>query len=61
MPVVIVEMWAGRNVEQKKQLAQDITQAFEKMGVPAEAVQIIMKDNPKENWAVGGQLTSESL
>ena len=61
MPVVIVEMWAGRSVEQKKQLARDITQAFEKQGLPAEAVQIIMKDNPKENWAHGGRLVSENL
>jgi 4-oxalocrotonate tautomerase family enzyme len=54
-------MWAGRTVEQKKELARDITQAFEKQGLPAEAVQIIMKDNPKENWAHGGRLVSENL
>lgn len=59
MPVVIVEMWAGRDVAQKKQLAQDITLAFEKIGVPPDAVHIIIKDNPKHNWASGGKLVSE--
>ena len=49
MPVVIVEMWEGRTVEQKKQLAEGITSSFVKIGVPPEVVHIIMKDNPKHN------------
>jgi 4-oxalocrotonate tautomerase len=59
MPVVIVEMWEGRSVEQKKTLAEGITSAFEKIGVPPEGLHIIMKDNPKHNWATGGKLASE--
>ena len=59
MPVIVVEMWQGRTVEQKKQLAQGITGEFIKIGVPAEQVQIIFKDNPKQNWAIGGKLASE--
>jgi len=60
MPVVIIEMWEGRTIEQKKQLVVDITSAFVKIGTPAEAVKIIMKDVPKYNWATGGKLDSES-
>jgi len=56
MPVVSVEMWEGRTGAQKKQLAEGITAAFVKIGTPAEAVHIIMKDNPKCNWATGGKL-----
>jgi 4-oxalocrotonate tautomerase len=59
MPVVIVEMWEGRSVEQKRELAEGITGAFEKLGTPPEAVHVIMKDNPKQNWAIGGKLASE--
>lgn len=59
MPVVIIEMWEGRTVEQKKQLAEDITSSFVKIGIPPEAVNIIIKDNPKHNWATGGKLASE--
>jgi 4-oxalocrotonate tautomerase len=58
MPVIIVEMWQGRTLEQKKQLAQGITAEFIKIGVPSEQVQIIFKDNPKQNWAIGGKLAS---
>ncbi len=60
MPVVIVEMWEGRTIEQKKQLAEDITSSFVKMGVRPEVVHIIIKDNPKHNWAIGGKLASEN-
>ena len=60
MPVVIVEMWEGRTIEQKKQLAEGITSALVKTGSPEEAVHIIMKDNPKHNWAIGGKLASDS-
>lgn len=60
MPVVNIEMWEGRTIEQKKQLVEGITSAFEKIGTPAEAVKIIMKDIPKHNWATAGKLESES-
>jgi 4-oxalocrotonate tautomerase len=59
MPVVIVEMWEGRSPDQKKSLAKDITEAFVKIGTPAEAVHIILKDNPKSCWATGGKMASE--
>jgi 4-oxalocrotonate tautomerase len=55
----MVEMWQGRTLEQKKQLASEITQAFVKIGVDKEQVQIIFKDNPRQNWAQGGKLASE--
>ncbi len=60
MPLVIVEMWEGRTIEQKKQLAEGITSTFAKIGTSPEVVQIIMKDNPKHNWAIGGKLASEN-
>lgn len=59
MPVVIVEMWEGRTLEQKKQLVEGITSSFVKIGTPPEAVQIILKDNSKDNWAIGDKLASE--
>ncbi len=59
MPVVTVEMWEGRTIEQKKQLVEGITLAMTNIGVPAAAVHIIIKDVPKHNWATGGKLASE--
>jgi 4-oxalocrotonate tautomerase len=59
MPIVTVEMWEGRTIAQKKQLVEGITDAFVKIGVPAQALHIILKDVPKHNWATGGKLASE--
>ncbi len=59
MPVVIVEMWEGRTIEQKKQLVEGITSSLVKIGVPQEAVHVIIKDNPKHNWGHAGKLASE--
>jgi len=59
MPVVTVEMWEGRTVEQKKKLVEGITSEIANMGVSPEKVHIIIKDNPKHNWATGGKLASE--
>ena len=59
MPVVIVEWWEGRTIEQKKQLVQGITSAMQEVDVPPEAVHIIIKDNAKHNWAIAGKLASE--
>ena len=59
MPVVTVEMWEGRTVEQKRQLVEGITESFVQIGVPREALHIIIKDVPKHNWAIGGRLASE--
>ncbi len=59
MPVVIVEMWEGRTIEQKKQLVQGITSVMTNMGIPPEVVHIIINDVPKHNWGTGGKLASE--
>lgn len=60
MPVVTIDMWEGRTVEQKKKLVEGITAVMtEKLGIGAEHVTIIIKDNPKHNWATGGKLASE--
>jgi 4-oxalocrotonate tautomerase len=59
MPVVVVEMWEGRSTDEKRQLAKDLTDAFVKLGIPAAAVNVIMRDNPKSCWAVGGELCSD--
>jgi len=59
VPIVTVEMWEGRTVEQKKMLVEGITSALVNMGVSPEKVHILIKDNPKHNCATGGKLHSE--
>jgi len=60
MPIVIVEMWEGRTIEQKRTLAEGITDTFKKIGVAPEKLHIIFKDNARHNWASGGKLASDT-
>jgi phenylpyruvate tautomerase PptA (4-oxalocrotonate tautomerase family) len=59
MTIVTIEMWENYSIDQRRQLAQDITNAFVKLGVAAENVNIIMRENPKSCWAVSGKLCSD--
>ena len=61
MPVVRVEMWPGRTQSQKAELARVITEAVVTIAhTTPESTTVIFQDVPKENWAIGGVLASES-
>jgi 4-oxalocrotonate tautomerase len=49
------------SLESKKRTVEGITKVFEELGVPKEAVEIIIYETPKSNWATGGRLHSEKL
>jgi 4-oxalocrotonate tautomerase len=61
MPVVQVSVWEGMSPENKRKTVEGITKVFEEMGVPREAVTIVIYEAPKSNWATGGKLHSETL
>ncbi len=61
MPIVQVSVWEGMTLENKKKTVEGITKVFEDLGVPKEAVEIVIYEAPKCNWATGGQLHSERL
>ncbi len=61
MPIVRVEMWPGRTKAQKAELARVITEAVVTIAhtTPEQTI-VIFEDVPRENWAQGGVLASES-
>ena len=58
--MVQVSVWAGMSKESKRRIVEGITKVFEEIGIPKEAVEIIIYETPKTNWATGGQLHSDS-
>lgn len=54
MPVVTISTWT-MDSERKAKFIQKITDVFVEMGVPAEAVTVMINDLPKENWGSGGE------
>lgn len=60
MPLVTIKIIEGRNIEQKRGMAKDVTEAICKnIGCPPDAVHIDIVDLKPENIAQGGQLFTD--
>lgn len=60
MPVIRIEMFEGRSVEQKRACAAAVTRAWvDTCGGTAAGVTIIFDDVAKQDWATGGKLASD--
>jgi len=60
VPFISIETFAGKSDEQKKRLIEEVTRAVtSSLGVPQEAVWIVIKDVPKTAWGQGGRPCSE--
>ena len=60
MPIVTVQLFPGRTVEQKRELAKAITDAVVNIAnTTADATHVIFNDVSQDNWAEAGVLMSE--
>jgi len=46
MPIVQVSVWEGMTLENKRKTVEGITKVFEGLGVPREAVEIVIYEAP---------------
>jgi 4-oxalocrotonate tautomerase len=62
MPTIHVELFAGRTLDQKRALAQALTDATVKtLGGSAESVDVIFVDVQRQDWATAGVLWSDKV
>jgi 4-oxalocrotonate tautomerase len=60
MPVVQIQMVAGRTPEQKRALIQEVTDAVVRaIEAPRQSVRVILIEVPPEHFAVGGVSKAE--
>jgi 4-oxalocrotonate tautomerase family enzyme len=60
MPVIRVELFAGRTREQKRAFTKAVTDAFvATCGGTPQSVHVIFQDIEKDDWGVAGRLTSD--
>lgn len=60
MPILQIHLIEGRDMEKKKRLVKNVTQAVcESLDVKPEQVRIILSETARENYAVAGILFSE--
>ena len=57
MPFVTIEWFEGRSNEQKREIAEKVTEVLADVGdMPADQVWIRFVDASKSDWAMGGQI-----
>ena len=57
MPIITVEWYEGRSPEQKKEVAEKLTDLMVEVGkTQREHVWIRFVDSPKSEWAMGGEV-----
>ena len=60
MSLIQVQMFSGRTPEQKRNLVRALTDAFvQTVGSTPDAVDVILTDIDKSDWARGGELFSD--
>ncbi len=62
MPFVIVEMWEGRTLEQKRALVKAITDAMiEHAGAKPDHLHVVIHESTLDNWGRAGVLGSDEV
>ena len=57
VPIIRVEMYEGRTVEQKRLLARELTDTLARViECDPGDVRVLIDDYAPENWAIGGTL-----
>ena len=60
MPVVTVQLFEGRTIEQKRRLVKAITDAMvEHADARPDALHVVLQEIPKDNWGRAGVLGSD--
>jgi len=57
VPVVTIEWYEGRSADQKREIAERLTQLLADVGgATPDSVWIRFVDSPKSEWAIGGEI-----
>ncbi len=60
MPIIRVEMFKGRDDDQKRALVRELTDTFVRVtGARAESLHVVISDVDKSDWGIGGQLARD--
>jgi 4-oxalocrotonate tautomerase len=55
IPVVHVNMWKGISQDAVEEIIEGITKVFVDMGIPSQAVEVLIHEIPKAHWGIDGK------
>lgn len=53
-------MWKGISEEAVEKIIEGITKVFVEMGIPSQAVEVIVHEIPKSHWGIDGKPATKS-
>jgi 4-oxalocrotonate tautomerase len=57
MPIIMIDWIEGRSLEQKREIAQQVTEIVSRVGkVSPDQVRIFFNDHSKDHYAIAGKL-----
>jgi len=60
MPIIRVEMFPGRTLDQKRDLVRELTDGFVRAcGGAGDRLHVVVTEVEREDWGVGGELMSD--
>jgi len=61
VPIIRVEMYEGRSIEQKRELVDVLTrESCRILKCTPEQVHVVIENRKKEDWGLGGKLASDT-
>ena len=61
MPIVLVKMYEGKTMDQKRNLVEGITKLVtDVLDTERSAVRVLFDEYPKDNWAIAGEIVSDT-
>jgi len=61
MPVIHAHVWKDFGEHKTEKVIQGITKVFADLGVPEEAVDVLVHEVPMTNWGIGGVPASKKF
>lgn len=59
MPIIHLNVWEGFGQAKAETVIQNITKVFVDLGIPADAVEVIVHEIPKSHWGIGREPASK--
>ncbi|MBN1163804.1 MAG: tautomerase family protein [Candidatus Krumholzibacteriota bacterium] len=61
MPVIHANVWTDFGEDRVERVIKGITKVFVDLGVPEQAVEVIVHEVPMTNWGIGGEPASKKF